>query len=213
LPAWPLSVSFPGPGRDERRGCDENGEDTRHEPDDTQPLHPPIQSGTARAGQARHSSSPGIPSCSRARATRRCPLQYMDADGQPRREGMRGIRTALMVAVITAVSVAGVSLADGTGNGTSSKSKADAAQAKRPPARQDRFGRPTRPSRTRGPAGPGGPARANGAPEAPGVSGYQIVSAQQTIAATFDFIATCPAGKRVIGGGPRPLGGNVRGCL
>jgi Collagen triple helix repeat (20 copies) len=58
-----------------------------------------------------------------------------------------------------------------------------------------------------GPAGPPGPQGAagangtNGAAGAPGVSGYQIVSVVQNHTASFSFVAACPAGKKVIGGG------------
>lgn len=79
---------------------------------------------------------------------------------------MRGIRAALTVALITAVTVAGVSLADSSGDGTSSKAKAEAAaQGKRGPRGK------TGPAGPRGPQGPEGPAGANGGPGAQGPPG------------------------------------------
>jgi hypothetical protein len=69
------------------------------------------------------------------------------------------------VALITAVSVAGVSLAESSGDGTSSNAKADTAQAKRGPRGK------TGPAGPRGPQGPEGPAGANGAAGPQGAQG------------------------------------------
>jgi hypothetical protein len=75
------------------------------------------------------------------------------------------------VALITAVSVAGVSLAESSGEGTSSKAKADTAQAKRGPRGK------TGPAGPRGPQGPEGPAGANGAAGPPGAPGSPATGA------------------------------------
>jgi hypothetical protein len=63
---------------------------------------------------------------------------------------------------------------------------------------------PAGPAGPPGPAGPQGPAGANGANGAagpPGVSGYQIVTVVQNHTSSFSFVAACPAGKKIIGGG------------
>jgi hypothetical protein len=61
-----------------------------------------------------------------------------------------------------------------------------------------------------GPAGPAGPAGADGAAGpagAPGVSGYQIVRAATAPSAANSQlgVATCPAGKKAVGGGALPV--------
>jgi hypothetical protein len=78
---------------------------------------------------------------------------------------MKGMQSALTVAVITAVTVAGVSLAESSGDGSSSKEKAKASQSKRGPRGK------TGPAGPRGPQGPEGPAGANGAPGPTGPPG------------------------------------------
>ncbi len=70
---------------------------------------------------------------------------------------MKWMRSALAVALITAVTVAGVSLAS-AGDGSSSTAKAKAAAGKRGPRGK------TGPAGPRGPQGPEGPAGAAGAP-------------------------------------------------
>ena len=55
-----------------------------------------------------------------------------------------------------------------------------------------------------GPAGPAGPAGPQGSP---GVSGYEVVAVQQmNTSNTLTVQASCPAGKRVLGGGAEVLG-------
>jgi hypothetical protein len=54
-----------------------------------------------------------------------------------------------------------------------------------------------------------GPRGAQGAPGAPGVSGYQLISQEVATAANASksHTVTCPAGKRVLGGGARIVTG------
>jgi hypothetical protein len=77
---------------------------------------------------------------------------------------MRWIRSAAAIAVITAVTVAGVSIADSSG-GNSPKAKASATK-RGPRGKTGKTG-------PRGPQGPEGPAGAAGAPGAPGAPGAQ----------------------------------------
>jgi hypothetical protein len=80
---------------------------------------------------------------------------------------MKGMQSALTVALITAVTVAGVSLADSAGGGSSAKDKAKASQSKRGPRGK------TGPAGPRGPQGAEGPAGANGAAGPQGAQGPQ----------------------------------------
>jgi hypothetical protein len=95
---------------------------------------------------------------------------------------MRGIRAALTVALITAVSVAGVSIAESSGDGTFSKAKAKAAaQGKRGPRGKTGPAGPRGPQGPEGPAGPAGAAGtpgAAGAPGAPGAPGSALAFAR-----------------------------------
>jgi hypothetical protein len=119
---------------------------------------------------------------------------------------MRGIRAALTVAVITALTVAGVGLAESSGDGTSSTAKAKAAaQGKRGPRGK------TGPAGPRGPQGPEGPAGASGAPGPAGPPG-SVSSVAMRTGAQFsvnrnsfnDGSANCLAGERATGGGVYP---------
>jgi hypothetical protein len=119
---------------------------------------------------------------------------------------MKGMQSALTVALITAVTVAGVSLADSSGEGSSSKEKANASQSKRGPRGK------TGPAGPRGPQGPEGPAGANGAPGAPGAPGANgaargfftqntnFVDVPGTGVATTVLSLSLPAGSYVISG-------------
>jgi len=79
---------------------------------------------------------------------------------------MKALRVALCAAVVTALTVAGVSLADNSGGGGSSK--AGAAAEKRGP--RGKTG-PAGPRGPQGPQGPPGAAGANGTNGAPGAAG------------------------------------------
>jgi Collagen triple helix repeat (20 copies) len=59
------------------------------------------------------------------------------------------------------------------------------------------------PAGTPGPQGASGPQGQPGTPGPAGVAGYEITSTHQTLSlnGSIDVTATCPAGKRVIGGG------------
>jgi hypothetical protein len=123
---------------------------------------------------------------------------------------MRGIRAALTVALITAVSVAGVSLAESSGDGTSSKEKAKAAaQGKRGPRGKTGPAGPRGPQGGEGPAGAPGPPGANGAPGPPGsVSSVTMRTGPQfgvTRNSFQDGQANCVAGERATGGGVYPI--------
>lgn len=123
---------------------------------------------------------------------------------------MRGIRAALTVALITAVTVAGVSLADSSGDGTSSKAKAEAAaQGKRGPRGKTGPAGPRGPQGAEGPAGAPGPRGADGAQGPAG----SVSSATMRTGAQFlvnrnsfeDGQANCLAGERATGGGVFPV--------
>lgn len=60
---------------------------------------------------------------------------------------------------------------------------------------------PQGPQGGQGPQGPPGPAGGAGPPGPPGVSGHQIVSVAQSHSSVFTFSATCPGGKKPLGGG------------
>jgi hypothetical protein len=68
-----------------------------------------------------------------------------------------------------------------------------------------------------GPRGPQGPAAATGAtgapgaPGAPGVSGWQMVTSTSSYSSVSprQQVASCPAGKKVVGGGGNASGGNA----
>jgi hypothetical protein len=64
-----------------------------------------------------------------------------------------------------------------------------------------------------GPRGPQGDKGDKGDPGAPGISGYELVMASNIVTnQIFNSVgATCPAGKRVIGGGGATAGGIVVG--
>ena len=59
----------------------------------------------------------------------------------------------------------------------------------------------TGPPGAKGATGNTGPAGFTGPKGDPGTTGYQIVTNFQSHTAQFDFQASCPAGKRVVGGG------------
>src|SRR4051794_34039839 len=77
---------------------------------------------------------------------------------------------------------------------------------------------PQGPTGVQGPTGPAGPAGAAG-PQGPagsaGISGYQIVrvAGPVSIADHKAEVATCPAGKKAIGGGGFPMGGAALALL
>lgn len=70
---------------------------------------------------------------------------------------------------------------------------------------------PEGPEGPAGPTGPTGPAGPAGPAGAAGASGYQIVISQSSVDSldTHEISATCPSGKKVIGGGARVIGGGV----
>src|SRR3954447_13623768 len=119
---------------------------------------------------------------------------------------MRWMRSAAVIAVITAVVVAGVSLADRSGG----KPEAKASAAKRGPRGK---------TGPRGPQGPEGPAGANGAPGALGPPGPApdtsqflqrtvtvVTSGTVTQGSFASRVANCPAGFEATGGGVDPDG-------
>ena len=63
-----------------------------------------------------------------------------------------------------------------------------------------------------GPAGPAGPAGPQGAP---GLAGVEIVTAESANSSNsqHQVDATCPAGKRIVGGGAQVYGANAEAAL